>query len=111
MSVILGGIVGVLIGITLFSVVSVSEINKMQDKSYDYKKKYLAEKLKVNQRDELLKKYEEDQVILLDNAHEYRTIKKNFIDDINRVLYSNVHNDNQKTNKIKELVSDFDSQN
>ena len=45
------------------------------------------------------------------NASEYRQNKKEFIDNITKVLYSNVQNEKQKTDKIKELVNDYQSKN
>lgn len=103
MSVILGGIVGVLIGISLFAVVSATEINKMQDESYEYKKKYLAEKFKVQQRDILIRDYQKDQVILLENAKEDRAKIKN--------LENNLSVLQQSIPQIKELVDDDQSNN
>ena len=97
MSVILGGLMGVFIGVTLFSLVA--------------KHKYSNERLKVKQRDILIKDYQKESEILLMNASEYRQDKKEFIDNITKVLYSNVQNEKQKTDKIKELVNDYQSKN
>ena len=104
MSVILGGLMGVFIGVTLFSLVAREKINQE-------KHKYSNERLRVKQRDILIKDYQKESEILLMNASEYRQNKKEFIDNITKVLYSNVQNEKQKTDKIKELVNDYQSKN
>lgn len=104
MSVILGGLMGVFIGFTLFGLVAREKINQE-------KHKYSNERLRVKQRDILIKDYQKESEILLMNASEYRQNKKEFIDNITKVLYSNVQNEKQKTDKIKELIADYQSNN
>lgn len=104
MSVIIGGLMGVFIGVTLFSLVAREKIN-------EEKHKYSNEKLKVNQRDVLIHDYQKENEILLMNASEYKQNQKEFLDNMRMVLYSNVQTYKKKLDKIKELVSDFDSQN
>lgn len=104
MSVILGAMMGVFIGVSLFALVSVTKIDEMKDKAYEYKKKYLAEKFKVQQRDILIKDNQEEIKILLMNAKEQRAKNKDLENNIELLAYN--------IPEIKEeLVADYQSQN
>ena len=103
MSVILGAIAGVFIGISLFALVSVVKINDLEDEMWNCKKKYIDEKFKVQQRDVLIKDYQKDQVILLENAKEDRATIKNLERNL-EVLKNSIP-------EIKELVDDDQSNN
>lgn len=104
MSVILGALMGVFIGITFFALVSVNRINTLESKSCYYKQKYLDEKFKRQQRDILIKDYQEESEILLMNAKELRTKNKDLENNI-EILANNV------PELKEELVADYQSQN
>lgn len=104
MSVILGATMGVFIGVSLYALVAVDQINS-------YKHKYQNEKLKVNQRDRLIYDIKKEQETLLLNAKKCRQSKRDFICKTESILYSNVHSDKQIISKIKELVNDYQSNN
>lgn len=76
MSVILGAIMGTFIGLSLYALVAVTKINELEDKAFYYKKKFMDERFKVQQRDCLIRDYQKDQVILLENAKEQRDKKR-----------------------------------
>ena len=104
MSVILGAIAGVFLGISLYALVAVTKINDLEDKAYYYKKKYKDEKFKVQQRDILIKDYQKDQVILLENAKEQRARQKDLENNIELLAYN-------IPEIKKELVTDSESDN
>lgn len=104
MSIILGAIVGALIGISLFATVSVSQINESESNVFYYKKKFLDEKFKVQQRDILIRDYQKDQVILLENAKEDRAKIKNLENNLEICAYN-------VPELKKELVDDDQSNN
>lgn len=104
MSVILGALMGVFIGITFFALVSVNKINTLESKSRYYKQKYLDEKFKRQQRDILIKDYQEESEILLMNAKEYRAKIKNLENNL-EICAFNV------PELKKELVTDSESDN
>ena len=62
-------------------------------------------KMKIEQRDLMLKDYQEEREILLNNSAEYRQKITDLENNIELLV------NNSKSKKIKELVSDFDSQN
>lgn len=98
MSVIIGGLMGVFIGITLFALVSANTVQKYQGRIEHYKKKYHDEQDKVRQRDILIRDYQEENYILLICAKED---KEKMLDLENNIelLANNVP-------QIKELVDD-----
>ena len=101
MSVILGAMMGVFIGVSAFALVAVEKIKEAKDNTSKYKRKYLDEKFKVQQRNILIKDY---QVILLKNAQEDRAKIKNLENNL-EICAFNV------PELKKELVNDDQSNN
>ncbi len=104
MSVILGAMMGVFIGVSAFALVAVEKIKEAKDNTSKYKRKYLDEKFKVQQRNILIKDYQDDQVILLKNAQEDRAKIKNLENNL-EICAFNV------PELKKELVNDDQSNN
>lgn len=78
---------------------------KLHNKIVKAKENEIADlKLKVEQRDLILKDYQEEHEILLNNASELRTKIKDLKNNI-ELLTNNLSEQN------KELISDFDNQN
>ena len=98
MSVIIGGLMGVFIGITLFALVSANTVQKYQSRINHYKKKYHDEQEKVTQRDILIKDYQEENYILLLCAKED---KEKMLD-----LENNIELLANNMPQIKELVDE-----
>lgn len=78
---------------------------KLHNKIVKAKENEIADlKLKVEQRDLILKDYQEEHEILLNNASELRIKIKDLYNNI-ELLTNNLSEQN------KELISDFDNQN
>lgn len=104
MSVILGALMGIFLGVTLFALVSATRIEELEHKAYSYKRKYQDERFKVIQRDSLIKDYQEEIGILLMNAKEQRTKQKDLENNIELLSYN-------IPELKKELVEDSESNN
>ena len=102
-SVILGGIIGVFIGITLFALISANRINELEQINYEIKKELVDTKFKVEQRDLLIKDYQDEHEILITTALEDKHRMEDLENNI-ELLRNNIP-------EIKELVVDNQTNN